>query len=328
MNVGRKLKNLVSRVRRKYFRPKVMRKKVSEGIAQPRLRNAITENINTRPLIYRINSEADLSKVSNLLEMLLRKRYLKLIESRRILIKYNLNTANPYPASVDPKMLRTLVDLLLKLGASEISVGDCCTVSLIPTRNQVKKAGLSQAIGGRAKLICFDELPWVTVPLEGEHLKSVTVPRVARDAETIISLANLKTHYHAVFTGALKLAVGFMHPLERYALHRDHLQEKIAELNLALQSDLYIMDARTVMITGGPDHGKTANAGTILVSDNPLAIDLEAYGLLYRLKAENDCLEGFLDDPFSLTQLCHARDIGIGGNPWSGYSVEELVESL
>ena len=322
MNVGRKLKNLVSRVRRKYFRPKVMRKKVSEGNALPRLRKVIEENINTRPLIYRIKSGDDLVEVSNSLEILLKKRYLELIENRRILIKYNLNTANPYPASVDPQMLRTLVDLLLKLGAAEISVGDCCTVSLIPTRNQVKKAGLPQAIGGRAKLICFDELPWVTVPIEGEYLKSVTVPRVAWDAETIISLANLKTHYHAVFTGALKLAVGFMHPLERYALHRDHLQEKIAELNLALQSDLYIMDARTVMITGGPDHGRTVSAETVLVSDNPLALDIEAYKLIYRLKTEHGCLEGFMDDPFSLTQLRHARDIGIGGSPWQGYALE------
>ena len=322
MNVVRKLKNLVSRVRRKYFRPKVMRKKVSEGNALPRLRKAIEENINTRPLIYRIKSGDDLVEVSNSLEILLKKRYLELIENRRILIKYNLNTANPYPASVDPQMLRTLVDLLLKLGAAEISVGDCCTVSLIPTRNQVKKAGLPQAIGGRAKLICFDELPWVTVPIEAEHLKSVTVPRVARDAETIISLANLKTHYHAVFTGALKLAVGFMHPLERYALHRDHLQEKIAELNLALQSDLYIMDARTVMITGGPDYGRTVSAETVLVSDNPLALDIEAYKLIYRLKTEHGCLEGFMDDPFSLTQLRHARDIGIGGSPWQGYALE------
>ncbi len=124
---------------------------------------------------------------------------------------------------------------------------------------------------------------------------------------------------------AIKLAVGFMHPLERCALHRDHLQEKIAEINLAVQSDLYIMDARTVMITGGPDFGKTADAGTIMVSSNPLALDLEAYKLLYTLKAENDCLEGFKEDPFSLTQLRHAREIGIGGKPWQGYEAEDIL---
>jgi len=318
-----KAKRLLGRIRQKYFGPKIMRRLKSEGTALPRKRNALPVSKNTETLVYRLNATGSLFSAASELEGLLGSQYRKLIEGRRILIKYNLNTANPYPAAVDPQMLRTLTELLLKLGAAEVSAGDCCTISLLPTRSQVKKAGLPEAMQGGAKLICFDDQPWVTVPIEGDYLKSVTVPRAAMEAETIIALANLKTHCQAAYTGAIKLAVGFMHPLERIPLHRDHLQEKVAEINLAIPSDLYIIDARTAMISGGPDFGKSAAADTILVGDNPLAVDLEAYKLLYSLKAHNNCLDGFSGDPFSLTQLHHARDIGIGGKPWEGYRVKE-----
>lgn len=324
MNLRKKKQQLISKIRRKYFRPQVMRKIVSEGSTAPRLRKVLDDS-QPMPLVYKTNSGGDLNKTAVLMEKLLGIKFQGLISGRKVLLKYNLNTANPYPASVDPQMLRAVVDVLLNLGATEVSAGDCCTVSLIPTRNQIRKAGLAPALAGRAKLICFDDLPWVTVEVGSEYLNSITVPRVAVEAETIISLANLKTHYHAVMTGAIKLAVGFMHPLERYALHREHLQEKIAEINLAVQSDLYIMDARTVMITGGPDYGKTVNVDTILISNNPLALDLEAYKMLYTVKAEHNCLDEFKEDPFSLTQLRHARDIGIGGKPWQGYAVEDIT---
>jgi uncharacterized protein (DUF362 family) len=325
LGLKKKGQQILLKIKRKYFRPKVMRRIVSEGNAAPRLKTTLGDR-QARPLVYRASSASNMAQTTSALEKLIGSHFTELIVGRRVLLKYNLNTANPYPASVDPQMLRAVVDVLLSLGAAEVSTGDCCTVSLIPTHNQVRKAGLAPALAGRAKLICFDDLPWVTVNVGGEYLKNVTVPRVAMETETVISLANLKTHYHAVMTGAIKLAVGFMHPLERYALHREHLQEKIAEINLAVQSDLYIMDARTVMITGGPDFGRTVDADTILVSSNPLALDLEAYKMLYSLKVENDCLEEFKEDPFSLTQLRHARDIGIGGKPWQGYAVEDILK--
>ena len=295
-----------------------MRRLRSEGRVPPRRPETRSESPGHNLTVYRINAAPKAAQCEPELQSLLTSRFLHLIENRNILIKYNLNTAEPYPASVSPEMLKTLAGILHKLGAQSVTAGDCCTIRLLPTKNQVKKAGLAEALEGRAKLICFDDLPWVTIPLEGQYLKSVTVPRIAHQADTIIALANLKTHFQADYTGALKLAVGFMHPLERRPLHRENLQEKIAEINLALQSDLYIMDARVAMISGGPDQGPTAAANTLLVSDNPLALDFEAYKLLYRLKVEHDYVEGYREDPFSLAQLSYARDIGIGGLQWAG----------
>lgn len=322
MKIVNQATSFVAKLKRRFFTPKVMRKLVVTGKSQPRLRYFQGE-VDHKPVVFRLGASSGLEQAEPGLINLLSKEFSEIITGRKILIKYNLNTANPYPASVCPGMLRTLTDLLLKLGASEVIAGDCCTIRLLPTRSQVKKAGLAEALDDRAKLICFDDLPWVSVPIKGKYLQKVTVPKAALEADVIIALANLKTHCHAVYTGALKLSVGFMHPLERIPLHRDHLQEKIAEINLAIQPDLFIIDARTTMVTGGPDHGKTEPGGCLLVSNNPLALDIEAYKLLYMLKAENRCLEGYEEDPFTLTQFKHARELGIGGLPWQGYQVVE-----
>ncbi len=76
-------------------------------------------------------------------------------------------------------------------------------------------------------MVYFDEEPWVKVRVEGQFLQEVTVPRAIYEADRIIYLANLKTHHISDFTFGLKLAVGFMHPLERYPLHRgEHLKQK------------------------------------------------------------------------------------------------------
>ncbi len=65
--------------------------------------------------------------------------------------------------------------------------------------------------------------------------------------------ANIKSHIESDFSFGMKLGVGFVHPLERFPMHRDHLREKIAEINLAVPQDLTIIDGRTTFITGGPD---------------------------------------------------------------------------
>jgi uncharacterized protein (DUF362 family) len=324
--MSKRIYNLLRRIKRKLFRPKVMRHLKIQGISEPRLRGDLDNMENVKPVVHRITVSEGLEQSRAQLKDLLNNKYRDLISGKNVLIKYNLNTANPYPASVSPQMLSLLAELLAELGAKKITAGDCCTISLLPTKTQVNKAGLTEALAGRAQIICFDDQPWVTVIVGGQYLKQVTIPRAVQEADTIIALANLKTHRQALYTGALKLAVGFMHPLERRELHRKNLQEKIAELNLAVQPDLYLLDARRAMISGGPDYGDKAAGNTVLVGSNPLAVDIEAYKLLYKLQLDHGSDNILSEDPFSLLQFKHARDIGLGGLPWQGYSAIDIKD--
>ncbi len=241
-----------------------------------------------------------------------------------VLIKININSANPFPASTSPDMLAALVDFLYGRGIREIIVADCSAVGALPTRRVVGKTGILAAMGNKARFACFDDGLWVRVPVTGRYLTEVTVPRLAVEVDKIICLANLKTHQEALFSFGLKLAVGFMHPMERFALHKEYLGEKIAEISLAVPPDLVIVDGRKAFVTGGPDVGRIEKPGVVLIGTNPLAVDVEAYRRMHELKKSCGCLDGFSEDPFASAQLRHARELGLGGLPWQGYDVTAL----
>ena len=118
----------------------------------------------------------------------------------------------------------------------------------------------------------------------------------------------MKTHRLARFSLSLKLAVGFMHPGERRALHLRNLEHKVAELNLVWQPDLIIMDGRKAFISGGPEKGELVEPGVILASGDQVAIDVEALKILGSYKAKNR----LMPDPYDSPQIATALRHGLG----------------
>ena len=162
----------------------------------------------------------------------------------RVLVKPNFNSPDPYPGSTDLAFLRAVLELLLEAGAKVI-VGESSGGIWRPTRRVFRKLGLSELVRHLGvKLIAFEDEAndWVRVRIGGDYLNAVTVPRSAYEADRIVYLPCMKTHNLARFSGALKLAVGFMHPGERRALHARFLEQKVAEISLCWQPNLIIMD--------------------------------------------------------------------------------------
>ncbi|MBN1474285.1 MAG: DUF362 domain-containing protein [Syntrophaceae bacterium] len=309
-------KLLLYRVYRYLRRPSVLRRIVVSGKAKPR----IAKNYSAKDQVFvhlYTNEDADLKALCNSIASAWDK-------TDRILIKINLNTADAYPASTDPEFLIALLDAFRDRGFKNLLVGDCSSMGALPTRKVAAKAGITKALRGRAKLFCFDNEPWGQINTAGKYLPLVTVPRIMFDVDRIIHLANMKSHALADFSFGMKLGVGYMHPLERCALHDEFLQEKIAELALAVQPDLTIIDGRRAFVSGGPVHGRVEKADVVIWGENPLAVDVETYRRLYALKKKFACLEGFTQDPFAMRQLKHARQIGVGNKDWQEYNIVEI----
>ncbi len=299
------------RVQRKIFKPKILKKIITVGNRQPRIRVTASSPADNQVLVLKkIHRLEDLTTEISMFWEANAAQWFS--PEHRILIKINLNTADPYPASTSPQMLSWLLDFLHDRGIRRVIVGDCSSLSALPTRKAARRAGLLAAINGRAELLYFDETPWVTVPVSGRYLDRITVPQITQDVDRIIALANLKTHHLATFSAGLKLGVGFMHPMERYNLHRDHLNEKIAEISLAVPPDLTIIDGRRAMISGGPAVGQVEKAGIVIIGTNPMLVDAEACRQLHALKIEHGCLENFPAEPFAQGQLAHGHAIGLG----------------
>jgi uncharacterized protein (DUF362 family) len=236
----------------------------------------------------------------------------------RVLIKANFNSPNRYPASADLKLIKALVSLLRESGVSNITLGASSGLAWQPTEKVLKKKKVFKLAEELAiKLINFDEGEWVSVPINGVHLKAVLLAKAALDSDKIIFLPNLKTHAFARFSIGLKFAVGLTEPFSRRMLHDEHLEEKVVEINLAVKPALIILDARKCLVTGGPARGRRKKAHFILASTDLVALDVEALKILTSFKAKNR-----LDLPiWELPQIATAKKLGLGAQSEKDYVV-------
>ena len=226
----------------------------------------------------------------------------------RVLLKPNVNTADPFPASSDPAFIRAVAESVLAAGAGSVIIGDSSTFYQ-KTRRNFEKLGLFdlEKIDPRIKVICFDDVRWIKKKIAGTYLKSISVPEVLSQVDKLIFLPCLKTHYITSFTGALKLGVGLMKPRERLLFHASHTAEKTAELNLAFKPDLIIMDGRKCFITKGPSEGEVREPGLILASVSRLAIDQTGIGIIKKFPG-NDLEKCAAEE---LIQIRRAQELGI-----------------
>jgi uncharacterized protein (DUF362 family) len=233
-----------------------------------------------------------------------------------ILLKPNFNTADPPPAANDPAFVRATIELLYAHGAGKVIVGESSTFSQ-SSRGTLRRAGLFDlAAEAGAEVVVFDEDEWVRVRTGGDTLKKVSVARAVLDIEKIVYICNLKTHKFADFTVSLKLAMGVVRPRDRIWMHAWKLREKLADLNLVVQPDLILVDARTCFISGGPSLGELREPSLILASGDRVAVDVEGLKVIQSYPGHG--LEG---DVWQLPLLRRAAELGVGVASEADYRV-------
>jgi len=225
----------------------------------------------------------------------------------RVMVKPNFNSDDPYPATTDLEFLKVVVQLLKEAGANVV-VGESSGGIWRPTKRVMERLGaLRQVTEMGAEVIAFDERAWdwVTVRVDGDYIKEVTVPGSVYEADKVVYLPCMKTHSLGRFSLSLKLGVGLVHPGERRRMHMGNLERKIAEFNLALQPDLIIMDGRKAFVSGGPAKGEVVEPGIIMASGDQVAIDVEALKTLGSYEAKNRLFPNPYDSPQIVTALGH-----------------------
>ena len=274
---------------------------------------------------YKKNGKVLVSKVTNvhnLKESILNSVNLiggfdKIVEAGgEILLKPNFNTADAPPGSSDPDFVKAVIELLYEHGAGKVVLGESSMFRL-STRKVLEETGMMEkAKEAGAEVVIFDEGKWVKVSTNGEHLRNVSLPETALKAKKMVYVCCMKTHRWAKFTLSLKLAVGFMKSSERIALHMRNLEEKIADLNLVVHSNLVIMDRRKCFISGGPATGELRNSDVVLASGDRIAMDVEALKIIESFEGAS-----LTDDPWSYTQIRRAVELGLGVKNEQEYKV-------
>jgi len=232
-----------------------------------------------------------------------------------VLLKPNYNTADDPPASTAFDFLQAVVELCLEAGAAKVIVGESSKISIrdhtIFTQQTLCKtcAYDIEKLSDMVQIFIFDEHRWITRQIpNGKYLKKVSVPQILDEVDRIILLPCCKTHYIAQFTGALKIAVGFMKPSERIKLHiGDQVPEKVVEMNTVYKPDLVLMDARKCFITGGPARGEMREPGLVLASESRVAIDIEEVKIIQGYMGNTLAEMG----PEEVRQIKYALELGI-----------------
>lgn len=235
--------------------------------------------------------------------------FLSSLSGCRVLVKANFNSPHQFPATSDREFLAALVGLFHESGASRVRIGDSCGLRWAPAEEVHRALGIPGlcATAG-AEWVNFDEGPWRCVHIPGVHYSRVSVADAAFETDVLVYAACAKTHRRARFSLSLKHTVGFLPPEERRALHDRHIEEKVADLNLAVTPDLVLIDARKCLVSGGPVRGWVRNPGRIIASPNRVAADVEGVRLLKSLFGLNRVRR----DPRQNPQIRQALKLGLG----------------
>jgi uncharacterized protein (DUF362 family) len=240
------------------------------------------------------------------------------LSGKRIGIKANYNSADPFPASTHIDTLSTIIESLQEHGA-EVVLAERSGMG--NTGNVLKQTGVS----GLAAELDFDIVllddrtgsEWVRET--GSHWKrGFMFPRVFRDVDAIIQTCCLKTHrYGGHFTMSLKNSVGMVakfDPEDGYnymsELHSSRHQRKmIAEINTAYEPEFVIMDALQGFSKGGPDTGTLINPGIMLASKDRVALDAVGVSVLRIYGTTDEVSRGAV---FRQDQIARAVELGLG----------------
>jgi uncharacterized protein (DUF362 family) len=240
---------------------------------------------------------------------------------KRVAIKPNFNSGDPYPASTHPDTLALLVGHFRGAGAAEIVVADRSGMG--GTRRVMEQKGVfaqARQLGYRA--VVLDETPmegWSEERLVGSHWsRGVLFPRLLQEADLLVQTCCLKTHrYGGHFTLSLKNSVGMVakySPRDNYnymqELHGSpHQRRMIAEINQLYRPALVVMDGLEGFADGGPESGTLIRPQLLIFGADRVAVDAVGVAVL-RLHGGNATISR--GPVFEQEQIARAVQLGLG----------------
>jgi uncharacterized protein (DUF362 family) len=243
------------------------------------------------------------------------------VRDKRVAIKPNFNSADPFPASTHPDTLGALVRHFQAGGASEIIVADRSGMG--NTRQVMERKGVfvqARHLGFRP--VVLDETPvegWADERLAGSHWsRGVLFPRLFQEADLLVQTCCLKTHrYGGHFTLSLKNSVGMVakySPRDGYnymgELHgSSHQRRMIAEINQLYRPAMIVMDGLEAFTDGGPESGTLVTPEVMVLGSDRVALDAVGVAIL-RMHGGNATISR--GRVFDQEQIARAVQLGLG----------------
>lgn len=240
---------------------------------------------------------------------------------RRVALKANFNSADPFPASTHIDTLGAIVKELKVAGASETTLAERSGMG--DTRTVLKSMGvfeLSEELGFRVVVLDEEDRDgWSKIERDSNHwLRGFYISKVFLETDRVVQTCCLKTHrFGGHFTMSLKNSVGVVAkkvPGRLYdymlELHGSPFQRlMIAEINKFYCVDLVVMDAMKAFVNSGPERGDLVEPNLLLAGRDRVAIDAVGVAILRIYGSTRNVMKGRI---FDLAQIRKAAELGIG----------------
>lgn len=157
-----------------------------------------------------------------------------------------------------------------------------------------------------AEIKNFDREGVTAVKPESGCEETMYIAKPMFDADVVINLPKLKTHSAQIFSGAVKNVFGCIPGLRKARYHKmapdsADFGQIICDIHKATKIQLHIMDGIQAMQGEGPTAGTVYQAGKILVSEDPLALDAVAAKMI-----------GIEVEDVPVLETARKRDLGEG----------------
>ena len=230
------------------------------------------------------------------------------MKDKHVIVKPNFNTSDPAPASTHNDTLSQLITEIKNREAANITLAERTYQPFdeVITEKGIKE--MAEELGFKIQNLDLDD--YTHFKRDDLHWENgFRVPNIINDAEYIVSTCCLKTHFKGVITMSLKLSVGIIPKMHMKELHSSpNINSMIAEINLAYEPDLIVMDGVKTFISGGPSRGTVADGNVVLAGTDRIALDAVGTAILIELGTDK-IQRGHI---FDLEQIRRAAELGIG----------------
>lgn len=245
-----------------------------------------------------------------------------------VYLKVNTNSGDPFPYSTSPDMIRWVVGKVRERGG-EVFVGDRSFFGDRNTRGNFENNGIAavcdelgidlHVFGDPATDGAASSVDWMDLPTEVPDLGArsqfwtgtMRIPSMVAQADHIIAMPCVKTHFIATYTMSMKNVIGIVNPRDRsnsnnlgnHSTTGDKLYRQVAFMNKAGPNvSLVVLDGWTSLISGGPLpsnapprapagwRAQTADAHVVIISRDRVAADLTGLALLKTLSPSYEAI--------------------------------------
>ncbi len=238
-------------------------------------------------------------------------------KAKKIFVKPNIVSYEAYPTTTNPEVLEAI---LKRFSDHEIIVGDAPAIDAGRSSRILQKSPLKEVCtryGVELLNLYSQKMKTIRSP-RGYKIKVSTLPS---SCDFVISIPVLKIHGMVGLSGALKNQFGYLSRQDRLLMHCKvkNINKGIAEVNAAIKTNLFIVDAVETMIKGQECRhgGCPAQLNTMIAGSDPVSLDLFGLQLLKNLEPRFENKKSQ-----AMKYIDYASDYGLGMKGFAAIEIQ------